>query len=456
MTSVSRSRAPVDGAALNSGAVPFGGAASVESAVPSGSAVPKKSLTPFRRVQLENGIVRHEPAVEAPGDAASEDWDRVVRLILEKASDLGFIRAGVASLDAFDEPTRRLEAFIAAGRDGTMRYLSHRQADGTLTRADPHFLFPDARAAIVVALPYAFEGRSEDNARAKVAHYARGDDYHIVLREKLLRLADAAASIVGHAVTTRVCVDSAPLLERDLAVRAGFAFLGKNTLAIAPGAGSHFLLGELLVDLPLPHSQAPQIHGCGSCTACLDACPTKAFVGPFELNANKCISYLTIESQEDVPKELRGPLGLHLFGCDVCQAVCPFNATATKRAGAPELKGHQALADLKPEDALTLGSAAHKKLVRGTALRRVSRNQLARNAAIVLGNRGRSSDVPLLEQEASTHPSVQVRIHCVWALGQLLHRFGVDEARMALLALTKSESEPVASEAREALIRSAR
>jgi epoxyqueuosine reductase len=406
-----------------------------------------------KRIPLENGIVRHEPEGNATGDTTAPDWEKIAQLALEKASDLGFLRAGVASLEAFDEPVRRLEAFLSAGRDGSMRYLSHRQADGTLTRADPRFLFPEARSAIVVALAYGLGERAggDEAARAQVAHYARGDDYHLVIREKLLKLADEVARLVGRPITARACVDSAPLLERDLAVRAGFAFLGKNTLAIAPGAGSHFLLGELLVDLPHPPSQAPAIYGCGSCTACLDACPTQAFRGPFELDATRCISYLTIESQADIPRELREPMGEHLFGCDDCQTVCPFNGAASKRASAPELLAHRKISELTPEEALTLGSAAHKKLVKGSALRRVSRNQLARNAAVVLGNRGRPDDVPLLEQQARTHPSSEVRVHCVWALGRILRHQGLDSARVALLALSHSERTAVAEEAREAL-----
>ena len=402
-----------------------------------------------RRALLGGGISRHGISEEGAGDGTNPNWAKVARFALEKASDLGFIRAGVASLEPFDDPVRRLEAFIAKGRHGTMEYLSHRQPDGSLTRADPCHLMPGALSAVVAALPYPAPHREREAAgkSSGVARYARGADYHHVLKEKLLRLADEIASFLNRPITVRACVDSAPLLERDLAIRAGFAFLGKNTLAIAPGAGSHFLLGELLLDIPLPPSQHIQPQGCGSCRACLDACPTDAFIGPFELDAKRCISYLTIESQADVPRSLREPVGLHLFGCDVCQSVCPFNAAGAQRPSAPELTAHPMIDELTPEMVLTLGSSAHKRLVRDSALRRASRNQLARNAAVVLGNRGRLEDVPLLAKQAAAHASEQVRLHCVWALGSLLHRHGVSEAQMALQSLAACGRASVAAEA---------
>lgn len=406
-----------------------------------------------RRTQLENGIFRHEPDPGLSGDGVPTDWVRVEELTLQKANNLGFIRAGVASLEPFDEPVRRLETFLAAGRHGTMQYLGHRQSDGSLTRADARHLMPGALCAVVAALPYPapHQRTGAPGEVSGVARYARGDDYHHVLKDKLLCLADEIARLVGQPITARACVDSAPLLERDLAIRAGFAFLGKNTLAIAPGAGSHFLLGELLLDIPLAPSLRVRPQGCGSCRACLDACPTGAFVGPFELDAKKCISYLTIESQEDLPVELRKSMGLHLFGCDVCQSVCPFNAAGPQRQSAPELESRQSIEALTPEAALTLGSSAHKRLVQGTALRRASRNQLARNAAVVLGNRGRAEDVPLLATQAASHASMQVRLHCVWALGSLLHRHGIVEAGRALESLCASGPANIAAEAHKTL-----
>ncbi len=398
-----------------------------------------------RRAPLDGGAKRHEP--ERVRGVSSCDWESVTQKILSRAAELRFVRAGVASLEPFVEPVARLESFLDKGRGGHMAYLAHRQPDGTLTRADPKLLLPGAVRALVVALPYPSPGHRDSSTDLCIAAYARGLDYHQVIKDKLLTLADEIAELSGQPLVARACVDTAPVLERDLAIRAGFAFLGKNTLTIAPGAGSHFLLGELLVDAPLVVSRAGVAQGCGSCRACLDACPTDAFAAPFQLDATKCVSYLTIESKEDVPRALRAGIGSRLFGCDVCQAVCPYNASASERSPAPELVPRPEVLNLTPESVLSLGSSAYKRLVHGSALRRASRNQLARNAAIVLGNRGTEASVPVLVEQAQEHSSDQVRLHCVWALGTLLHDHGVKSARDALLMLVREGRRDIADEA---------
>lgn len=398
-----------------------------------------------RRPLPDGGVKRHEP--QRVRGVSSSDWTQVTNRVLERATELGFVRVGVVSLEPFVDPITRLETFLQKGRGGNMAYLAHRQPNGTLTRSDPRLLFPSAERAVVAALPYPNPSQREAPRAGEIAKYALGQDYHHVLKEKLLLLADAIAEMSGTAVLARACVDTAPLLERDLAIRAGFAFLGKNTLTIAPGAGSHFLLGELLVDAPLEPTRDQVSQGCGSCTACLDACPTSAFSGPFELDATRCISYLTIESGSDVPRPLRAGIGNRLFGCDACQAVCPYNRSTNARPAAPELDPRPELMDLTPETVLTMGSSAYKRLVRGSALRRASRNQLARNAAIVLGNRGNEAAVPLLVQQAESHASKQVRLHCVWALGTLLHDHGAGNAEPALRELTGSSDPDVVQEA---------
>ena len=282
-----------------------------------------------------------------------------------------------------------------------------------------------------------------------VASYARGADYHLVIRSRLLELADHLADLMNREITVRACVDTAPVLERDLAVRAGFAFLGKNTLAIAPGAGSHFLLGELFVNQRLVPSASHVPEGCGSCTACLDACPTSAFVGAYELDARKCISYLTIESSADIPRGLRASIGNRIFGCDVCQSVCPYNSSGEKRHFDPELAPRTALSVVSLIEQLQLTSSRYKKFVKGTALNRVSRNQLARNAAVALGNSAKVEAIGPLLLAAQNHPSEQVRAHATWALGELGHQHGLSPAREALELLRSSGSPAVLKEARE-------
>jgi len=215
-----------------------------------------------------------------------------------------------------------------------------------------------------------------------------------------------------------VCVDTAPLLEHEIARAAGLGFSGKSTLTIVPGLGSYVLLGELITELELTPSE-PVKAGCGGCRACLDACPTGAFVDAHVLDARRCISYLTIENQGVIPRELRSRLGTRVFGCDVCQEVCPFNASSTPKPGAPELEPRPALATLDLVGLLELGAAGYRKLVRRTALRRVTRDTLARNAAVALGNTRDERAVPPLARALGSHSSPLVRAHAAWALGEL-------------------------------------
>jgi epoxyqueuosine reductase len=351
-----------------------------------------------------------------------------------------------------------------------MQYLADRGPEGELLRADPHSVFCDARSVVCVALPYesgvaplresspVSPSQLKDESQqpsstplANIARYARHRDYHVVLKDLLLRLADDLAVKLQQTIRSRVCVDSAPLLERDLAVRAGFAFLGKNTLAIAPGVGSYFVLGELLLDIELEPASGFAKEGCGACTACLTACPTQAFVKPFQLDARRCISYLTIESAEPIAPELRGKLSDRVFGCDVCQEVCPYNQS-TKRPPVPPDFGHVAqLAQVDLLSLLELTSGEYRRLVQKTALRRVSRNQLARNAAVALGNVGGKEALLPLRRVASSHSSSLVRSHATWALGQLLYRLNLPEARQALVELRGSVDPEVRAEAERCL-----
>ncbi|HYQ16487.1 MAG TPA: tRNA epoxyqueuosine(34) reductase QueG [Polyangiaceae bacterium] len=345
--------------------------------------------------------------------------------IITAARDLGFVRAGIA-LPARSEPAaERLAAWLAAGHHGEMQYMA-----GDLDRSTPAALFEPVRSVLVVALPYADAPPTPLRRSAtgpelpaplsgKVARYARGEDYHRVLRAKLEQLAAAIEALVGRPVGRRACVDSAPLLERDFAVRAGLGFAAKSTLTILPGVGSFVLLGELLLDLELAPTAALSSSGCGACTSCLTACPTAAFVGPHVLDARRCISYLTIELKGSVPRELRALIGAHVFGCDICQDVCPWNQSRHAPARDKDLGERAELAAPDLVSLLFLGSAAYRKLVRGTALSRVSRQRLGRNAAIALGNsRSPAAEAPLA-LALSTHSSELVRAHAAWALGAL-------------------------------------
>jgi epoxyqueuosine reductase len=352
--------------------------------------------------------------------------EQLRELVLARARALGFHRVAIAPVT----PPRRYQAYrawLAAGMHGEMTYMAadaHVQGRGDLCQ-----LLAGARTAVVVALAYARPAGApagHDGARAlrgRVAGYARGRDYHLVLKERLFLLADEIAARAGREVGARPCVDSAPVLERDLAEAAGLGFTGKNTMLITPGLGSYTLLGELLLDVEVaatPARPRDVMQRCGACRACLDVCPTQAFPAPFVLDARRCVSYLTIEHRGSIPPELRPGLGDMIFGCDLCQDVCPFNRRAPDRH-APD----PALAPATPEAGapdllrlLALGTHQMRRMVARTALRRVTREQLVRNACVALGNAGDARAVPALARQLE-HRSAVVRGHAAWALGRL-------------------------------------
>jgi len=369
--------------------------------------------------------------------------------ILQAALDAGFVRAGIAPAARSEQAADRLGSWLGAGHHGEMHYM-----DGPLDRAAPAALFGSVQSVLVVALPYgggpsvalrksALGPPVAPKLAGRVARYAQGEDYHRILKLKLERLGLAIDALVGRPVGRRACVDSAPLLERDFAVRAGLGFAAKSTLTIAPGVGSFFLLGELLLELELGARQAAPPSGCGSCSLCLSACPTGAFVGPHQLDARRCISYLTIELKGSVPTELRPLMGQHVFGCDVCQDVCPWNHSRHLPAADPELGRREELVAPELETLLFLTSSAYRRLVRGTALSRVSRARLGRNAAIALGNsRAAAAEAPLA-RALGTHSSELVRAHAAWALAAL----GLP-LTTGLAALTRAEAHDESAEVR--------
>lgn len=390
--------------------------------------------------ESDRALTEHRPTTTGPalsGGALLDALDAEGRR-------LGFARVGVTSAIPHTEARERLETWLARGYDGGLDYM--RGAD----RADPRALFPGAKSVVVAALAYPAPSAGDRN-RGHVAAYARGEDYHLVMKRKLAGLADALANLAGTSLVARIAVDTAPLLERALAARAGLGFIGKSTLLIVPGAGTHVVLGELLVDLELaPHAPAA-LEGCGSCRACLDACPTGAILEPFVVDAALCISHATIENPDAIRPELRERLGTRVFGCDECQAVCPFDRAGEHRPSAPELSGRIPPAGLDLVRLLTQGNAGYRSLVKRTALRRVTRDTLARNAALALGNARDSAAVPHLVRALAEHPSAIVRAHAAWALGQL----GTGEARAALERAASDSDPSVAREARLALGRGA-
>jgi len=332
---------------------------------------------------------------------------------------------------------------------------------GPLDRSLPSALLDTVKSVVVVALPYgervallrkgatgpvlgvSTKASASAPMTGKIASYARGEDYHRVLKQKLARLAESIEELVARPVGRRVCVDSAPLLERHFAERAGLGFSAKSTLTIVPGIGSYVLLGELLLDVELEPSRLAS-GGCGSCTRCLTACPTGAFAGPHVLDARRCISYLTIELKGSVPRELRGLIGSHVFGCDICQDVCPWNGTRHAPPADPELGVRDALRSPDLVELLFLSSSGYKRLVRGTALSRVSRARLARNAAVALGNSKNPMAEAPLARAVTSHSSALVRAHAAWALGELGLPLSVGRD-----ALEDAQAHDIAAEVRE-------
>jgi epoxyqueuosine reductase len=338
------------------------------------------------------------------------------------AVEEGFHRAGVARLG----PSARgaeFERWIEEEGHAGMAYMERRREQ----RLDPRLLLEGARSAVCVALQYhplTGEDEIKGDLWPRVARYARGDDYHLVMERRLRRLGERVeAAFPGS--RTRSYVDTGPLLERELAERAGLGVTGKNTNLLHPEGGSWFLLGELLLTLDL-EPDAGFADLCGSCTACLDACPTGALPEPFRLDSSRCISFWTIEHRGSVPEDVRPMLGDWVFGCDICQEVCPVNTDVASASEStlnlPPARGQLGLADL-----LELGREEYVERFRRSPMKRSKLEGLQRNAALAMGNRRDPVYVaPLGRALKGAHPLV--REHAAWSLGQI----GGSEARLAL------------------------
>jgi epoxyqueuosine reductase len=334
-------------------------------------------------------------------------------LLKSWALEEGFDRAGVASL----EPVEHGEAFrrwLARGDQASMTYLEWRVE----ARVDPSSIFPGARSALCVALQYyplAGEEESEGDLWPRVARYARGRDYHELMEGRLARLAERIRGAFPGTLT-RPYVDTGPVLERELAARAGLGAIGKHTNLLHPEAGSWFLLGELFTTLDLA-PDVPLADLCGSCTRCLEACPTGALPEPYRLDSNRCISYWTIEHRGAIPEEVRPLLGDWVFGCDLCQEACPWNA-APPAADHPELRLPPARRALDLAGLLALSREEYTARFRGSPMKRARHDGLRRNAVVAMGNRADPRYAPALTA-ALADPDPVVRDHAAWALGRI-------------------------------------
>jgi epoxyqueuosine reductase len=334
------------------------------------------------------------------------------QLLKAQACGLGFDLVGITSLGPM-ETARVFEEWVAQGYAGEMDYLPR----GAAKRRDSRFPAPGTTSAIVVGLDYG--GRAPTGP---IARYARGDDYHDIMIAKLEELHEWLESEMERPVRGKAYVDTGPILERDLARRAGLGWFGKNTNLVNPRIGSFFFIGALLVDVDLLPDTPFEADRCGTCTRCLDACPTGAFVEPRILDARRCISYLTIELKSAIPEDLRGQIGSHIYGCDICQDVCPYNVKFSQELREPALAPRANLRDRDPRplarEILAMDDDAFRAAFRSSPIKRAKRRGLARNAAVVLGNVGDEEDALALAR-AADDPEPLVRDHVAWALDQI-------------------------------------
>jgi epoxyqueuosine reductase len=332
---------------------------------------------------------------------------------------VGFDLAGVAAPEPTPE-SRFLREWLARGYAGEMHYLARRAEE----RVDPRRVLEGVRSLLAVALVYDPGARPEGGpGRLQVARYAGGDDYHDVLIERLRALEAGLPALAGTAVRTRGYVDTGPVLERVFAARAGLGWIGKNTCLIQPRLGSYFFLGVVLTDLALDPDD-PLPDRCGSCRACLDACPTQAFPEAYVLDARRCISYTTIEARGAIPEPLRAAHGDWGFGCDICQEVCPWNQRERREVPPDDAGLRVRIAPrpewLAPSVAWLLGLTEEewRRTTRRTALRRARYRGLLRNALVVAGNSGDARLVPLVRRHAEG-PDRLLAEHARWALARL-------------------------------------
>lgn len=339
------------------------------------------------------------------------------RSIKDKARQLGFTLAGVTIPDPPPHYST-FENWLAQGHHGTMGYLAAERS--RLRRADPRQILPECKSILVLATAYPSprgRGMPEGQGEGKIAAYARGLDYHDVLPARMQELIQFIEEQVGGPVKNRWYTDSGPLLERDLAQRAGIGWIGKNTCLIHPKRGSYFLLSEILLDLDLEPDPPFLTDHCGTCTRCIEACPTGCILPDRTLDARRCISYLTIELKDDIPPELRAKIGDWAFGCDICQMVCPWNRFAAE--GDPAFKPNAPPPSLTEE--LSLTPQTFNQRFKRTPVQRAKRRGYLRNVAVALGNTGDMHHLPVLQQ-ALNDPEPMIREHVKWAMDKINKR----------------------------------
>jgi epoxyqueuosine reductase len=347
---------------------------------------------------------------------STTDFVALARDIKRWAHELGFANAGISGVD-LDEDEQHLQRWLDEGHHGEMEYMARHGSK----RTRPAELEPGTQRVISVRMDYIPPGTANawdvlgDAQAGYVSRYALGRDYHKLMRGRLQKLAERIQGVVGD-FGYRAYVDSAPVMEKALARNAGLGWIGKHTVLINRRAGSYFFLGELYTDLPLPVDPPATAHS-GTCTRCIDVCPTQAIIGPYQLDAKRCISYLTIELKGSIPEDLRAPMGNRIFGCDDCQLVCPWNKFA-QETSEPDFAPRHSLDGAKLVELFSWTEQEFLKRTEGMAIRRTGYEGWLRNIAVALGNAPRSTEVAEALQARADHPSPIVREHVAWALAR--------------------------------------
>jgi len=332
--------------------------------------------------------------------------------IKDKAHQLGFSLSGVTTPDS-PPHYAAFENWLAQGHHGTMNYLADERS--RTRRADPKQILPECKSILVLATAYSSpSGRGQSDGELRIAAYAQGKDYHEVLPDRMKELVQFIEDQVQGPIKNRYYTDTGPILERDLAQRAGLGWIGKNSCLINSKQGSYFFISEILLDLDLDPDPPFSTDHCGTCTRCITACPTDCILPNRTLDAARCISYLTIELKDDIPIELRDKIGEWIFGCDICQQVCPWNRFAPQ--GDPAFDANRA--PLTPTEELTLTPQAFNQRFKLSPIQRAKRRGYLRNIAVALGNIGNMHHLPVL-QNVLNDPEPMIREHAQWAIDKI-------------------------------------
>ncbi len=340
--------------------------------------------------------------------------------IQAEASNLGFSLFGV-TLPIRPPTYPAYLRWLELGRQGDMAYLDNERA--RQRRADPHSILPEARSILALGMRYPTPDQippaTGSRPAGRCAAYAWGTDYHEIIPERLDALREQVERILGHMLNWRGYTDTGPILERDVAQRAGLGWMGKNTCLINPNHGSYFLLAEALLDAEIEPDPPFRTDQCGTCRRCIEACPTQCIQEDRSIDARACISYLTIENKGAIPSELREPVGDWVFGCDVCQQVCPWNIRFASRESEPAFEPRPGLPRPTLAEELHLTPQEFNRKFKQSPVKRAKRRGYLRNIAVALGNAKDPDSVPALAWTLENEPEALVRAHAAWALGQI-------------------------------------